>query len=237
MAILSWWCHGTLNKLLTKPTSIFQVLRRFISWRRTETGKWEWTCCIKTGVIFTLLTGRLLWTDPTWRLRFYELPVAQSRFLCSWETLRSGSHHDWNETCVLTIFYFQLKCIKLQFDFEASSNLPVYDLVYFIGRSFKIGPASENYTLSIDGYSGSATDSMKYHNRRPFSTKDRDNDDAHANCASRHNKGGWWYHNCAYSNLNGVFGEDGWEGIAWFDNGRNRWMNLRFTEMRMRKNK
>lgn len=52
----------------------------------------------------------------------------------------------------------------------------------------------------------SSGDSLSYHQGRPFSTKDRDNDIAVTNCALSY-KGAWWYKNCHRANLNGKYGE------------------------------
>lgn len=49
-------------------------------------------------------------------------------------------------------------------------------------------------------------DSLSYHQGRPFSTEDRDNDIAVTNCAMSY-KGAWWYKNCHRANLNGKYGE------------------------------
>lgn len=38
-----------------------------------------------------------------------------------------------------------------------------------------------------------------------FSTSDIDNDDASASCAVAR-KGAWWYNECTWSNLNGMYG-------------------------------
>lgn len=45
---------------------------------------------------------------------------------------------------------------------------------------------------------------MTYHQGRPFTTFDSDNDIALGNCALTHN-GAWWYKNCHLANLNGKF--------------------------------
>uniref|UniRef100_H2Z3P2 Fibrinogen C-terminal domain-containing protein n=1 Tax=Ciona savignyi TaxID=51511 RepID=H2Z3P2_CIOSA len=71
--------------------------------------------------------------------------------------------------------------------------------------SFSIGSAQENYTLNVSGYSGDAGDALSYHNGKPFSTKDVDNDSHQGiNCAVR-DHGGWWYNSCFASNLNGAY--------------------------------
>jgi ficolin len=45
---------------------------------------------------------------------------------------------------------------------------------------------------------------MAHHNGRKFSAKDIDVDAANYNCALKF-KGGWWFGNCHYSNLNGLY--------------------------------
>ena len=41
---------------------------------------------------------------------------------------------------------------------------------------FSVGDSSTNYTLAIGGFSGNVFDAMEYHNGRPFTTYDVDND-------------------------------------------------------------
>lgn len=68
----------------------------------------------------------------------------------------------------------------------------------------------------------SVGDALTFHNGLPFTTKDRDNDFAQGhNCASIY-KGGWWFGNCMYANLNGVNiakqdTDSSAMGIIWYD--------------------
>ncbi|CAG07653.1 unnamed protein product, partial [Tetraodon nigroviridis] len=78
--------------------------------------------------------------------------------------------------------------------------------VYANYDKFSIGDARDLYKLRIGEYNGTAGDSLSYHQGRPFSTKDRDNDIAVTNCALSY-KGAWWYKNCHRANLNGKYGE------------------------------
>ena len=80
---------------------------------------------------------------------------------------------------------------------------------YLSFSSFKIGPASSNYQLSISGYKGIASsDPFSVHslNGMPFTTKDRDNDNWKGNNCAVHNvggnAGGWWYNMCSFIFVN-----------------------------------
>ncbi|XP_071944802.1 techylectin-5B-like [Antedon mediterranea] len=57
-----------------------------------------------------------------------------------------------------------------------------------------------------------------FHSGQQFTTYDRDNDKlSNANCAERFN-GAWWYKDCSYSNLNGLYttpGTDDMRSIFW----------------------
>ncbi|XP_016988569.1 fibrinogen-like protein 1 [Drosophila rhopaloa] len=86
---------------------------------------------------------------------------------------------------------------------------------------FIIGSEEESYELKMLGrYSGTAEDSLKYHEKSKFSTFDRDNDESDSNCAENH-PGGWWFNKCAYSSLNGMYYKNGTResnekyGILW----------------------
>lgn len=111
--------------------------------------------------------------------------------------------------------------------------------------SFSLEPESDWYRLRLGQYSGNAGDSLSWHNNKAFTTLDRDKDSytgptssllplccvfelwllivlilSAGNCA-HYQKGGWWYHMCAHSNLNGVWYRGGHyrsryqDGIYW----------------------
>ena len=91
--------------------------------------------------------------------------------------------------------------------------------------TFSVGNSASKYILSVSGYSGTAGDSLAYHNGRRFSTRDQDNDVWSNNCASYYwSRGAWWYGSCWTSNLNGVYSTHFfWGGY------------LSFSEMKLRR--
>ena len=101
---------------------------------------------------------------------------------------------------------------------------------------FSVGNSGTNFTLNTAGYTGTAGDSLAYHNGMQFSTKDRDNDQYSENCASSsQGHGAWWYKSCTYSNLNGLYrsGLDGWKGVDWY-HFLNKHTSLKFAQMKLR---
>lgn len=85
---------------------------------------------------------------------------------------------------------------------------------------FRVEPESDFYRLRLGQYSGTAGDSLSWHNDKQFSTLDKDRDSYSGNCA-HFQKGGWWYNMCAHSNLNGVWYRGGHyrsryqDGVYW----------------------
>ncbi|XP_066269721.1 microfibril-associated glycoprotein 4-like [Branchiostoma lanceolatum] len=124
------------------------------------------------------------------------------------------------------------KVYQLRVDMEDVEG----NMAYATYDTFAISPESQNYTLHIGTYSGTAGDSLAYHDRKPFSTKDRDNDENPGSCA-RYNKGAWWYNDCIHSNLNGMYQlgphEGAADGVDW-----NAWKgpnySMKRTEMKIR---
>ncbi|KAM5148913.1 ficolin-2-like [Mantella aurantiaca] len=115
-------------------------------------------------------------------------------------------------------------------DFENNFSFAAY-------ASFAISGEQDNYKLNIGHYTGgSAGDSLGYHNNRPFSTKDRDNDAYSGNCAAEF-KGAWWYGGCHNANLNGLYlrGKHGSnaDGVNW-ETGKGDYYSYKITEMKFR---
>ena len=108
--------------------------------------------------------------------------------------------------------------------------------VYAKYESFSIGSEAEKYKLSVSGYSGTAVDSLNYHNGRPFSTKDRDNDSASGSNCAQTSKGAWWYGACLHSNLNGIHYDSAKSdstGVTWYY-WKNKHESLKKSEMKIR---
>ncbi|XP_076112560.1 ryncolin-2-like isoform X1 [Mytilus galloprovincialis] len=79
------------------------------------------------------------------------------------------------------------------------------DKAYAKYSNFYIGDKSTNYKLTVNGYSGSAGDSLKGHNNHAFSTKDKDNDTHSSESCAKYYRGAWWYERWHSSNLNGLY--------------------------------
>ncbi|XP_008055363.1 tenascin isoform X3 [Carlito syrichta] len=98
---------------------------------------------------------------------------------------------------------------------------------------FSVGDAKTRYKLKVEGYSGTAGDSMAYHNGRSFSTFDKDTDSAITNCALSY-KGAFWYKNCHRVNLMGRYGDNSHsQGVNWF-HWKGHEHSIQFAEMKLR---
>ena len=130
-----------------------------------------------------------------------------------------------------------LHCLTNQGQWEMRIDFISTDgtISYLSYSSFKIGPASSNYQLSISGFNGIASsDPITGHcslNGMPFTTKDRDNDKWSSNCAVNDaggNAGGWWYIACSYIHINHQYRNTYGIRIS------GSWKATSFTEMKIR---
>ncbi|XP_077917802.1 tenascin isoform X5 [Halichoerus grypus] len=104
---------------------------------------------------------------------------------------------------------------------------------YAVYDKFSVGDAKTRYKLKVEGYSGTAGDSMAYHNGRSFSTFDKDTDSAITNCALSY-KGAFWYKNCHRVNLMGRYGDNNHsQGVNWF-HWKGHEYSIQFAEMKLR---
>ncbi|KAI8488230.1 Fibrinogen- domains (FReDs) [Branchiostoma belcheri] len=124
-------------------------------------------------------------------------------------------------------------------DWEMKTAFAEYD-------TFRVSNESDQYRLSVSGYSGDAHDCMankssEYSNNNgmKFSTKDRDNDICDGHCSQFHGHGGWWYRFCSTSFLNSRYlGNCGysceeWKGVVW-ELWRNNTYSLKSVSMKIR---
>ena len=109
--------------------------------------------------------------------------------------------------------------------------------IYAQYTTFSVGDSTTKHNLTVGGYSGTAGDSLAYHNGMKFTTRDNDNDNYSGNCAQI-DRGAWWFNICFYSHLNGLYHHNPLlssdNGIIW-----STWKSmysLKFTEMKTRRN-
>ena len=88
---------------------------------------------------------------------------------------------------------------ELRIDYQLKNGTKSY-LHY---NKFAIGSAEDPYPLNMSGFDSIGVDdpfSSHPINGMKFTSRDRDNDLWSINCA--HSRGGWWYHDCSYIQLN-----------------------------------
>ncbi|KAJ8311608.1 hypothetical protein KUTeg_010963 [Tegillarca granosa] len=126
----------------------------------------------------------------------------------------------------------KLKSYKLRVDMEDFKGVHKYASY----SSFSVGSESSGYVLNVGGYKGTAGDSLKYHNGRKFTTKDKDNDNYKSgNCVVIH-KGAWWHNSCYHSNLNGIYMNlvTNDKSMNWYYFHNNH-MSLKISEMKIKR--
>ncbi|KAH8301034.1 hypothetical protein KR044_011941 [Drosophila immigrans] len=93
---------------------------------------------------------------------------------------------------------------------------------YALYDHFSIGTQSEQYRLNVLGkYQGDASDALRQHAGKKFTTFDKDNDESEANCAVAQSAAFWYGSLCTLSNPFGLYQRllerdvDGFKGILW----------------------
>ena len=117
-----------------------------------------------------------------------------------------------------------LHCLTSQGQWELRIDLKLTNgtIVYLPYNKFAVGPATEQYPLTISGFTGYTTDPFNLHlpisddrnlNTMKFTTRDQDNDRwSDYNCAlptGGGSGGGWWYRNCAAISPNSQYNKYG----------------------------
>ncbi|XP_019646376.1 PREDICTED: fibrinogen-like protein 1 [Branchiostoma belcheri] len=108
-------------------------------------------------------------------------------------------------------------------------------------NTFRVSGESDQYRLTVSGYSGDAGASMTDNNGQRFSTVDRDNDACPCHCSQWWGQGGWWFWGCSFSFLNGRYLRncgnscEVWQGVLWYTwRGSN--YSLKSVSMKIRPN-
>uniref|UniRef100_A0A672UEH4 Fibrinogen C-terminal domain-containing protein n=1 Tax=Strigops habroptila TaxID=2489341 RepID=A0A672UEH4_STRHB len=157
-------------------------------------------------------------------------------FLRDWDSYKRGFGNQLTEFWLGNDNIHFLTSLGLS---ELRIDLRDFDNNYYFAKyaSFRVLGESEKYKLVLgDFLGGNAGDSLSYHKDMPFSTTDEDNDMSSFNCATEY-KGAWWYNDCHYSNLNGMYwlGVHGSyaDGINW-KTGKEYHYSHKRTEMKFR---
>ena len=131
-------------------------------------------------------------------------------------------------------FWYGLRniyCLTNRDDVELRIDMTRTDGVEmtWVYPTFRVTGSDDKYRLEIGEGEGPGTrDAMAYHNGKPFTTSDHDNDDRSSNCA-RAIRGGWWYSDCHHSALTAYHGYV----YTWYD-GYGIWSTLSNSEMKIR---
>ena len=97
--------------------------------------------------------------------------------------------------------HFLTKNVKWEMRVDYQRNDKTWSYLHY--NQFSVGNVSEEYPLTVGGFTGVETDPFASHplNGMKFSTPDNDNDKWSSNCAA-HFKSGWWYNSCSHININ-----------------------------------
>ncbi|PIK59645.1 putative ficolin-2 [Apostichopus japonicus] len=114
-------------------------------------------------------------------------------FYRTWAEYKNGFEHPSRDHWLGNDYIHAItnqKTYSLRIDLTDSNSSSYYALY----SSFSISDDADKFRLSIGSYSGnSGNDAMSWHNNKPFSTRDEDNDGwGSYDCAEKH-RGAWWF--------------------------------------------
>ncbi|KAI9544754.1 hypothetical protein NQZ68_001632 [Dissostichus eleginoides] len=153
-------------------------------------------------------------------------------FMKRWKQCIAGFGNLTEEFWIGLDKIYELTNTPTQYELRVELGLGA-ERAYAVYDDFKIATVKQKFRLTIGKYSGTAGDAMTYHQGRPWTTIDNDNDIALGNCALTH-RGAWWYKNCHLANLNGRWGDSRHSlGVNW-EPWKGHLVSLDFTEMKIR---
>ncbi|KTF83263.1 hypothetical protein cypCar_00035020, partial [Cyprinus carpio] len=106
------------------------------------------------------------------------------------------------------------KNVSLRIEIEDSEGIKEY--AHY--DHFYVANESQQYRLSIGGYSGTAGNAMQFnkkynHDQKLFTTPDRDNDQYPSGNCGAYYSSGWWFDACMSANLNGRYYQSKYKGL------------------------
>nr|DBA14282.1 TPA: hypothetical protein GDO54_005276 [Pyxicephalus adspersus] len=157
-------------------------------------------------------------------------------FFRDWESYKNGFGNQWSE---FWLGNEHIHTLTAKGNFQLRVDLADFDNnhTYATYDGFSLGGEAEDYTLHLKQYiEGTAGDSLSYHNKQKFSTKDKDSRGSDkVNCAILYSAA-WWHKACYDSSLNGLYlqgrhNQNG--GVVWAAF-RGPKYSLKFSEMKFR---
>ena len=124
----------------------------------------------------------------------------QLRFEKSWEEFEEG-FGDLNKDFWIGLEMMHILTQKGQWEMRVDYQKKDKSWSYLHYNQFSVGSTSEEYPLTVGGFTGVGTDWFAIHNRMKFTTLDNDNDNWVGNCAKSW-EGGYWHNRCGEAFIN-----------------------------------
>uniref|UniRef100_A0A8C5G4U0 Tenascin-N-like n=1 Tax=Gouania willdenowi TaxID=441366 RepID=A0A8C5G4U0_GOUWI len=216
----------TIGKLYSFPMDCLQVLKN----GNKHSGLY--TIYISSDLLRPLEIYCDMETDGGGWMVLQRRNIGKLDFMKRWRQYIAGFGNMTEEFWIGLEKIYELTSTPTQYELRFDLGLGS-ERAYAVYDNFKIAPVKQKFKLTIGKYSGTAGDAMTYHQGRPWTTVDSDNDIALGNCALTH-RGAWWYKNCHLANLNGKWGDNRHSlGVNW-EPWKGHLRSLDFTEMKIR---